>query len=86
MEENKFDPSKQYRWEPTDQFELTGADFNLAYNTLLDYVNTPEVRRVMRMVRTFEMMHQKFVNKVDDGTIKPVDPEQEGDMPPIPST
>lgn len=77
-----YNPEKLYEWEPEDMFTLDGKEFSMVYNSLLAYVNSAEVRKVMTMVRTFETMQAKFKHYVETGVIK----EKEEDPAPMAKT
>ena len=44
---NTFDPNKSYKWQPTDTFELNGADFALILNTIRAIVSTEDAQKII---------------------------------------
>ncbi len=75
----KYDPTKNYKWEPTDEFTLTGAEFADLYNISRDMVNKPEGVSILHKVRIFDILQKVFITGVEQDVIV----EQEATSPEV---
>lgn len=66
----KIDPNMNYNWEPDSDWKFSGVEFDTMLKALVDFRNTPDVQRTMRMVNLSYIMEDKFRQGVEDGTVK----------------
>lgn len=81
----KFVPGKAYRWEPSDEFVLSGSDFSVQYNALFALVNSEsfqkslqEAQKTMAVFESFKILQATFEKGVEEGVIVEVPEEKEG--------
>ena len=67
----------QYKWEPTDEFILTGTEFSNLYNTLNSIVNADVFQEEMRkaqqtfaIAEMYKLMLGKLVENQEKGIVK----------------
>ena len=76
----KYDPSKQYKWEETDEFVMTGNQFGLMLNAIRNYLSKPESQEVMLMQKAESEMTKLLIEGVESGVVIEVAPK------PLPSS
>jgi hypothetical protein len=90
MEENpqelkpKFVPGKAYKWEPDDEFKLSGSDFSVQYNALFALVNSEtfqkslqEAQKTLALFDSFKILQTAFEKGVEDGVIVEIQEQKE---------
>jgi hypothetical protein len=60
-----YDPSKPYKWEPTDEFKLSGTEFAFTYNVLM-----VEKQKLLRQLELINLFESKLRNAVETGVAK----------------
>ncbi len=73
----KYDPNKDYKWNPTDTFVLTGNDFGLVLNTLRALTTAPIGLKTLIMAqKASEAMETSLKAAVEVGVVSEVIPEE----------
>lgn len=70
-----FNPQVNYKWEPTDVFEITGQQLASLYHCLTREVNTPEGATVLLKYEAFNTILDVFKRGVEQGAIVPMNDE-----------
>ena len=65
--ENKFDASKQYKWNADQEVVITGLDFSMIYNTLQAEMEKPENQEIIRKYEQYQRMQAILVREVKEG-------------------
>ena len=65
-----YDPNKKYRWEPTDNFIISGGDFGVLLNSLRSLLSTPEARLIMLAERANNTVEDALAKAVEQGIVK----------------
>jgi hypothetical protein len=80
----KFVPGKAYKWEPDDQFVLTGSEFSVQYHALFSLVNSEsfqkslqEAQKTLAIFDSFKILQTAFEKGVQEGVIKEIPEEKE---------
>jgi len=68
-----YDPNKKYRWQPTDEFVLSGAEFSTVLNATRAILNSPEARIILLAQRANEIAEEALKQAVESGMVKEVD-------------
>jgi hypothetical protein len=63
----EYDPSKQYKWKPTDVFYIPGNDFGILLHSLRSVLSTPEARVIMLAERANDIMETTLARAVEAG-------------------
>lgn len=71
-----FDPQKNYRWEPSDTFKLTGQQFASLYHLLSQEMNTPGGAPLALKVEAHGVIMSIFAQGVASGEITEADPAE----------
>lgn len=71
-----FDPSKNYKWEPEDEFVLGGLDYDILYKTLREATLQPAGTSALAIVESFRILERLLVQGVESGLIKEVPKEE----------
>jgi len=66
----KFDPTKNYKWEPTDIFTLSGQEFGLILQTLRAFLSTESSQIVLRAAKANEIVDGLLARGVESGIVK----------------
>ncbi len=66
----KFDPNKNYKWNPDDVFYLKGSDFGLILNTLREIVTSPEAQRIYAAQKACRALDTSLMAAVEAGICK----------------
>jgi len=64
-----FNPNANYKWEPTDVFEITGQQLAALYHCLTREVNTAEGSSIALKYEAFNTVQEIFKNGVEQGVI-----------------
>ncbi len=67
-----YDPNKQYKWEPTDTFEITGKDFGLLLNTIRGILSTQEAAHLRLVLQCNDTIENIMKKSVADGKVKEI--------------
>lgn len=71
-----FVPGKQYTWDgEKSTFSFSGNEFAVLYNGLAEFVNSPEVAKVIRVVDAYKVLHNAFVNGIEEGVVTELVPQ-----------
>lgn len=70
----KYDPSKNYKWEETDVFTLTGVEFAYLYKTIKIHVSQGQGAPAIDMVKIHEILNKTLEEGVASGIIVEVAP------------
>jgi len=65
-----YDPRKQYRWEPTDKFYLTGEQFAIILNGLRRVIMTEEAQSFLFAAKANDVIEDLMAENVKNGVIK----------------
>lgn len=68
----KYDPSKQYKWEETDEFVLTGDKFGLVLNAFRRILAKEESQTIIMMARAEAEMTKILEEGVESGKVKEI--------------
>ncbi len=68
-----FNPQANYKWEPTDVFEITGQQLASLYHCLTREINTPEGSSIALKYEAFNTMLDIFKRGVEQGAIVEID-------------
>lgn len=66
----KYDPTKNYTWEPDDVFTVSGAEIDIWNKAMSVYVNTPEFQRFLVLQRAAVSMQTFIEESVEQGLMK----------------
>lgn len=72
----KFNPDKNYRWEPGSQFLLSGDEFGLIINSLRGLISTPEAQRILLAQRACMAMDNSLARAVEIGVATEIEKEK----------
>lgn len=76
----EFNPQANYKWEPTDVFEITGQQLAALYHCLTREVNDPQGASVALKYEAFNTIIELFKRGVEQGVIvemdAPIEPDQ----------
>ncbi len=67
-----YDPTKKYKWAPTDQFTILGSDFGLILNALRAILSTQEASRILLASDAHDAIERMMAENVAAGIIKEV--------------
>ncbi len=76
MEKVVYDPSKNYKWQPTDIFPLDGMTFDMARKSLQAIVGTNEAQVVIIAYETLKRLNMGLKGAVENGVAKEVVEEE----------
>lgn len=65
-----YDPAKSYKWEPTDVFELTGAQFASIYHCLTQEVRNSGGAPILLKIEAHNVLMDIFKQAVEQGVAK----------------
>lgn len=65
----KYDPSKNYQWEPTTEFVFTGQDFGLILNTFRSILLSAEYQKMKMIEKASARMESALVKAVEEGKV-----------------
>jgi hypothetical protein len=65
----EFDPQANYKWEPTDSFEITGQQLAALYHCLTREINDPQGASVALKYEAFNVILDLFRRGVEQGAI-----------------
>mgnify|MGYP001585451476 CR=1 FL=1 len=68
-----FNPQSNYKWEPTDVFEITGQQLAALYHCLSKEVNDPQGATVALKYEAFTTVMDVFKRGVEQGAIVEMD-------------
>lgn len=68
-----YDPTKNYRWEPTDKFTLTGENFMYLYHMLHQEINVPGGASIAMKTKAHDIIMDILKKGVVRGRIKEMD-------------
>lgn len=71
-----YDPNKNYKWEPTDTFTITGKDFGIILNTIRASLSTEEAKKVMVLQQAGMILEGVLAKNIESGVVKEVVEEQ----------
>lgn len=74
-----YDPNKRYRWTPTDEFTVSGAEFGIVLNALRAILSTPEAQQILLAERANEIIENALAKAVESGKVKEAENEEETD-------
>jgi hypothetical protein len=77
----KYDPSKQYKWEESDEFAMNGNQFGLILNAFRNFLAKPECQEVMLMMKAEKEMTSLLAEGVESGVISEMTPPEPADSP-----
>lgn len=66
----KYDPKKQYKWDPDTEFVLHGEEFGLILNTFRNVLNTPKAREIIMLDQANQQIEQVLKRNVESGVVK----------------
>lgn len=69
----KFNPQVNYKWEPTDLFEISGQQLAALYHCLTREVNDPAGASVALKYEAFNVIIDIFKRGVEQGAIVEID-------------
>lgn len=78
--EPKYDPTKSYKWEPTDEFILTGLEFDNVFRSLRGLSQAPEYQRFLQLQEGLRTLEAIFVEAVEAGLVREMEPPAEGQI------
>lgn len=61
----KYSSAKQYKWEPSSTFCLSGQEFGTILNTLRSILNSPEGQRILMVERAHFALENSLSRAVD---------------------
>jgi len=64
-----FDPQKNYQWQPTDTFYISGAQFASLYHSLQQQANNVGGAPVMLIAEAYNVVMDILKDGIADGTI-----------------
>jgi hypothetical protein len=77
MSKNKqrptFDPKKNYKWEPTDTFEVSGQQYATLWHLLSQEWNNPSGAPLSLKAEAYEVVMTIFKDAVGEGLIVEAD-------------
>ncbi len=68
-----FDPKKNYKWEPSDSFTITGQEFASFYHCLTQAMNTPGGAPAALWAESYGVVMEILKRGVASGIIEEVD-------------
>lgn len=63
----QFNPNKNYRWQPTDVFQISGAEFGLLLNALRATLMTEESQRILLIQEASNALENVLAKGVESG-------------------
>jgi hypothetical protein len=76
-EKRAFDVSKNYEWQQTTTFTLTGIEFSIIYSTLKELALSPTGTSAHSAVTAFNAIHAKLVLGIEEGVVTEAKPPDE---------
>jgi hypothetical protein len=67
-----FDLNKNYRWEPTDEFTLSGNDYSVLFHALKMSTQTPTGAPAQTMVDAYQVLLNLLKAGVEAGIVKEI--------------
>lgn len=64
-----FDPGKNYQWQPSDSFTITGAQFASLYHALQQQANNSGGAPAMLIAEAYGVVMEVLKGGVADGTV-----------------
>jgi len=68
-----FQPGKNYKWEPSDSFGITGQEFASFYHCLTQGMNTPGGAPAALIAEAYGVVIEILKRGVENGTIEEAD-------------
>lgn len=68
-----FNPQKNYKWEPSDSFDITGQEFASLYHCLSQAMNTPGGSTVALTAEAYGVIIAILSRGVQNGTVEEAD-------------
>jgi len=68
--EIKFDPTKSYKWQPTDVFEISGNDFALILNSIRAILATEEAQKIILVNEANKIVENILSKGFDAGFVQ----------------
>jgi len=68
-----FDPQKNYKWEPSDSFTISGEEFASLYHCLVQEMNTAGGAPISLIVQANEVILNVLRREVASGLIEEAD-------------
>lgn len=75
-----YDPNKRYRWTPTDEFTVSGAEFGIVLNALRAILSTPEAQQILLAERANDIIENALAKAVEAGRVKEAEDEETNDQ------
>lgn len=76
----KYDPSKSYKWEPTDKFILSGLEFDQIFKSLRALSQAPEFQQFLALQAGLKTVEEVFIQAVEAGVVVEMKETQEGQI------
>lgn len=62
-----YDPTKKYRWNPSDNFTISGGEFGVVLNAFRSILNSPDAQRILLAERASQYMEKLMAEAVENG-------------------
>ncbi len=72
----KYDPSKNYQWEPHSQFFLNGQEFSVMINSLRTVLGSPEAQKILLAEKAAKMLENALARAVEVGVAKEIEKKE----------
>lgn len=69
----RYDPTKNYRWEPETQFLVSGNDFGLILNSVRNVLLSPEAQAILRLEQAAKALENSLARAIEIGLVKESD-------------
>lgn len=66
----KYDPAKNYRWEPETQFSFSGREFGIILNSLRTILGTREAQAILLAEKANNAIEEMMARAVEQGLVK----------------
>ena len=64
-----YDPNKKYKWTPTDEINLSGAEFGILINSLRSILGTVEAQQILLAKEANNVVENILARNVESGVI-----------------
>lgn len=64
-----YDPNKKYKWTPTDEISLSGAEFGILINSLRSILGTVEAQQILLAKEANNVVENILARNVESGVI-----------------
>lgn len=72
-----YDPSKIYKWEPTDAFDFSGVELHILNDYLSNFVvSNLDVPAILKVAAAKKLVQDIIARNVEIGKIKEASPEE----------